>query len=134
MKKDILSFEILLYSTNGVTSPVIEYLLKLYKKNPELFKKALKELYTLPQHFYLGTNVKAIKHKSKTFYELRVKQKNNICRFFFTIEKPNFIIVHGFTKKSQKIEKKDLEKGFDHLQSYEQTQQTIKLKDVGDLT
>lgn len=133
MKADILTFQVRLYSPDGVNSPVMDYLFELFSKNPNLAKEAVKSLYSLPQDFYLFRNIKHFKHGSKKFYELRVRHKNNICRFFFTVESPNLIVVYGFTKKTQKTEKQDIEKGIDYLKDYEQKPQTISLKDVGTL-
>lgn len=133
MKDDILDFQVKLYSPDGVNSPVLDYLFELNKKNQGLTKQAIKDLYTLPQHFYLFTNIKHFKQGSKKFYELRVRYKNDICRFFFTLQSPDLIVVYGFTKKTQKTEKKDIKKGINYLEEYEQNHQTIDLKEIGNL-
>lgn len=133
MKDYILNFEVRLFSPDGVNSPVLDYLFELKNRNQDLAKQAIKDLFTLLEHFYLFTNIKHFKHGSKKFYELRVRHKNNICRFFFVVENPNLIVVYGFTKKTQKTEEKDIKKGIDYLEQYQNIQSTISLKNIGSL-
>jgi len=133
MKEDILNFEVRLFSPDGVNSPVLDYLFELNNKNQDLAKQAIKDLFALPEHFYLFTNIKHFKHGSKKFYELRVRHKNSICRFFFVAENPNLIVVYGFTKKTQKTEEKDIKKGINSLKQYQNSQNSISLKNIGSL-
>jgi len=133
MKLDILKFEVRLYSPDGVNSPITDYLYDLSRKNIDLTKQAIKDLYSLPQHFYLFTNIKHFRHGSKKFYELRVRHKSDICRFFFTVVNPNFIVVYGFTKKTQKTEKQDVQKCVDYLDSFNKNSGSIALENIGSL-
>ena len=58
--------------------------------------------------FSLGALTKKITG-TKNLFELRVKGKNIIVRFFYCYKKNKIIIVlHGFVKKSQKIPPKEL--------------------------
>jgi phage-related protein len=133
MLEDILNFEVRLFSNDGINSPILDYLYELNRKNQGLAKQAINDLYTLPEHCYLFTNIKYFKYGSYKFYELRVRFKDDICRFFFTIENPNLCVVYGFTKKTQKTEQKDIEKGIDYLKQYQINRNSIKLKDIGSL-
>jgi phage-related protein len=130
MKQDILNFDVRFYSENGETSSVLDFLMKLCKSNKNLAKKAVGAIFALPQNLFLFQNVKHFKVGKYKFYELRVKKENNICRFFFTIENPNLIVIHGFTKKSQKTASKDLETGINNLQNYQNNPKSIALPKI----
>lgn len=48
---------------------------------------------------------------SDSLFELRVKQGNNICRFFYFHDKNSiYIITSGYLKKTQKLNKNEIEK------------------------
>lgn len=113
-----LNFRVKYYSPDGKDSPVFDYLLDLFTTNAALAKEALTMLQNLPKEYYLFTNIKPFRHGNFRCYELRVKCKNDICRFFFTIEEPHFIVVYGFTKKSQKTENRDIARGEKNLDDY----------------
>jgi len=50
-----------------------------------------------------------IKYVAKKLWELRVKAKEGIFRFFFTAKRDRTIVLlHGFRKKTEKIPKKEL--------------------------
>ena len=124
--EDIIKFKVLFYSQDGVNSPVIEYLNELLKKNKEATIKCLDELKDLPISVYnRSKNIKPFKNYKHNFFELKVKQKNNEFRFFFIMEKANIIVVHGFTKKTQKTEKRDLSQGVNTLELYLIDKKTI---------
>ncbi|MEI6728124.1 MAG: type II toxin-antitoxin system RelE/ParE family toxin [bacterium] len=122
-----------LYSTDGESSPIIDYIKEMSDKNPSLAKQAIKDIYTLPNHLYLNTNVKAFRVGKIRFQELRVRNKNNICRFFFEIDSPNVVVIYGFTKTTQKTEKKDIKLGIENLKDYRENRITISLEEIGDL-
>ncbi len=118
MKEDILNFKVKLYSSNNKYSPIEIYLAKLVKNNPIIAQKVINSIKHLPDKIFFNIDIKTIKYKNIKFQELKIKSSSNICRLFFTIEKPNIIVIHGFTKKSQKIDKRDLNQGFKNYQDY----------------
>jgi phage-related protein len=121
------NFQVRLYSTDGKNSPILEYILELLQANKEFGLEALVQLRNLPEIMYLGRPkaLKVIKNGKFKCYQLRVKHKNNICRFFFVIQQPNYIVIHGFTKKTQKTDKKDLKRGEKNLNDYLETKNSI---------
>lgn len=124
--EDILKFQVLFYSSDGVNSPVKDYLAELYDKNQEAGEKCLFMIKDLPLHYY--TKNKSIKHftdAKHSFFELKVKHKNNEFRFFFVTQKPNMIVLYGFTKKTQKTDKRDVNQGINNLELYLDNQKTI---------
>ena len=64
----------------------------------------------------LGEQIRPPKSKkvTKNIYELRVISNLSI-RIFYTFYKGNIWILHAFTKRSQKIPKKELEKAIHRL-------------------
>ncbi len=114
------NYKVYLVSNDGINSPVADYLIDLSKINKELFVKAISHLKSLPNLHDSFTDIKHFSHSSFRCFELRVKSGNNICRFFYTIEKPNFVVLHGFTKKTQKTETKEIKQGENNLIIYQQ--------------
>ena len=102
MREDLLNFVVLFYSKDGITSPILDYLQELSIKNEDLAAKAIQSIVDLPLKFYNFDDIKIIKTGKVNFYELKVKAGSDACRFFFTVEKPNYVIFYGFTKKTQK--------------------------------
>jgi phage-related protein len=133
MIEDILGFEVKLYSPDGQNSPVVKYIKELLEKNPDLGFKSLEQIPLIPKLMYLFENIKHFKVGKYKFYELRVREKNNICRFFFTLEKPNFIVFFGFTKQTQKTEKKDIELGLKYYLDFKEKGLTIDLPNLSHL-
>jgi DNA-binding XRE family transcriptional regulator/phage-related protein len=120
MLEDILEFQVQFYSPDGKSSPVIKYLLELFAVNPEFAQDALDELILLPETFYLFNHkkIKNFKTERYNFYELRVRYKNNICRFFFILIKPNIVVFFGFTKKTQRTDQKHIRQSLKYLDDY----------------
>lgn len=48
------------------------------------------------------------------------------------MEKPNVIVVYGFTKKTQKTEQKDIKKGLQQLNEYKNTKSSVAFKQIID--
>ena len=126
MWSDILHFQTLFYSKDDVSSPVVDYLADLIAKDSQMANKAIYALRSLPKKAYLNQDIKVLKIGKHKFFELRVKSNVNICRFFYIVENPNFIILYGFTKKSQKTDKRDLNQGVQNLEDYLHYKKTIK--------
>ena len=126
MWSDILNFQTLFYSTDGFSSPVTDYLADLIETDRDMVKKAISALRSLPQKAYLNQDIKVFKVGKYKFFELRIISNTNICRFFYIIENPNFIILFGFTKKSQKTDVRDVNQGIQNLEDYIQNKKTIK--------
>ena len=116
------------YSKNGKDDDVSDYLAELIKKNKEMGIKALIEILNLPNKYELFNDIKVMKSGKYKFYELRVKSKTNICRFFFIVENPDFIVLLGFTKKTQKTEKNHLDKVKDIIEDYKLNKITVNFK------
>ena len=127
MFKDIVNFEVRLASKDGETSDIQEYLDELIIKNPNMADKALIALNTLPNRILINKDIKPIKSEKAKLFELRVQSKNDICRFFFVIERPNVIVLYGFTKKTQKTDKKDINAGIRAFEEYQETKLSIPL-------
>lgn len=124
------SFKVRLYSKDGKTSPVSQYLLELLKTNKLFAWEAIAQISKIPQIMYLGLSDKIKPFKQGNFkcFELRVKHKNNICRFFFIIQEPDYIVFYGFTKKTQSTDEKDISKGENNLKDYLITKNSIEFK------
>ena len=130
MREDLLDFVVLFYSKDGITSPVLDYLQELVSKNPDLAAKAIQSIIDLGQKFYSFDDIKIIKTGKINFYELRVKSGSDICRFFFLVEKPNYIVFYGFTKKTQKTDNKDLKQGQKYLIDFLESKTVVSVSNL----
>jgi phage-related protein len=125
MFSEIQDFKVRLASKDGVTSQIVDYLVELIDTNPIMANKAITNITQLPYKIYSNQDIKHIITSKVKLYELRVQSKSNICRFFFVIERPNVIVLYGFTKKSQKTDKKDINSGITAYEEYESNKKTI---------
>jgi len=93
------------YATELGNEPVREWL----KSLPENERKIIGEdIRTVQYGFPMGMPL--VKQIDKGLYEIRSSLPDKIARVIFTIRDGEVILLlHGFIKKSQKIEKKDLE-------------------------
>lgn len=56
--------------------------------------------------------MKWVKKLDRNLYEMRSQQANNIQRvIYFHLENENYVITHGFTKKSQKTPSREIKRG-----------------------
>ncbi|MDO5396525.1 MAG: type II toxin-antitoxin system RelE/ParE family toxin [bacterium] len=108
------------YKKSNGEIPVLEFLLSL---NPKMRAKAFSEIELLEKH---GTNLrepyaKTIKgEKYKGLFELRIKFSSDISRiFYFTFKDNKFVLLNGFTKKSNKTPKTELERAVKYKKDYE---------------
>lgn len=99
---------------------VLEYLLTL---NPKIRAKAFSEIELLEKH---GTDLrepytKPIKgEKYKELYELRIKFSSDISRiFYFTFRNNTFVLLHRFTKKTEKTPPGEIERALRYKEDYE---------------
>lgn len=115
-----MQWQVEYYKKENGEIPVLEYLLTLDAK---IRAKAFSEIELLQKH---GINLrepytKSIKgNKYKNLFELRVKFSTNTSRiFYFTYEHNTFVLLNGFTKKSDATPQKELDKAIKYKQDYE---------------
>ena len=108
------------YKKENGNIPVIYYLLTL---SPKLRAKVFSEMELLEKH---GTAlrepyVKPITgKKNKGLYELRVKFASDISRiFYFIFESDTFVLLHGFSKKTDKTPTRELDTAIRYKRDYE---------------
>lgn len=108
------------YKKENGKIPVLDYLLSL---NPKMRAKAFSEIELLEKH---GVNLrepytKSIKgDKYKDIFELRIKFSSDISRvFYFTFKNNTFVLLHGYTKKSEKTPVTEIDKALRYKQDYE---------------
>ncbi len=108
------------YQKENGKIPVVDYLLGL---TPKLRAKAFSEIELLQKH---GSDLrepytKAIKgDKYKGLFELRIKFSSDISRiFYFTYHNNTFVLLHGFTKKTDKTPPSELERAVKYKEDYE---------------
>ena len=115
-----MDWQVEYYKKENGKIPVLEYLLTL---NPQIRAKAFSEIELLEKH---GTDLlkpytKPIKgEKYKELYELRIKFSSDISRiFYFTFRNNTFVLLHGFTKKTEKTPPGEIERALRYKEDYE---------------
>lgn len=108
------------YKKENGDVPVRDYLLTLDAK---MRAKAFSEIELLVKH---GSQlkepyVKPIKgERYKGIFELRVKFASDISRiFYFIYHEKTFVLLHGFTKKTEKTPRRELERALRYKEDYE---------------
>lgn len=91
------------YCTSSGREPVREWLKKI---NPDDRKRIGEDLYTLQLGWPMGMPL--ARKLESDLWELRSRIANGIVRILFTEEKKVLILLHAFTKKSQKLPEREL--------------------------
>lgn len=115
-----MSWQVEYYKKENGNIPVVDFLLTL---NPKMRAKALREIELLQKH---GVNlrepyVKSIKdEKYKELFELRIRFSSDISRvIYFNYKENTFVLLNGFTKKTDKTPAKELERAIRYKEDYE---------------
>ncbi len=115
-----MEWQVQFYKKENGDIPVLDYLLSLDAK---MRAKAFSEIELLEKH---GSQlrepyVKPIKGTQyKGIFELRVKFASDISRiFYFTYHEEIFVLLHGFTKKTDKTPQRELERALRYKEDYE---------------
>lgn len=115
-----MKYEVVFFQKENGDIPVLEFILSL---NPKIRAKAYSEIELLKKH---GSDlrepyVKPMKgYKNKGLYELRVKFSSDISRIFYFAYKSNvFVLLHGFTKKTNKTPENEIQRARKNKIDYE---------------
>ena len=115
-----MDWQVEYYKKENGDIPVLDYLLSLDAKARA---KAFSEIELLEKHG-LGLKepyVKRIKGaKYRGMFELRVRFASNTSRiFYFTYKQRTFVLLHGFTKKSEQTPERELERTLRYRADFE---------------
>ena len=115
-----MNYNIEFYQKENGRVPVSEYLITLSVK---IRAKAILEIELLEKH---GTDlkepyVKSIQGKKyQGLWELRIKFSSDAARIlYFVFERDTFVLLHVFTKKTNKTPVQELEKAVRYKKDYE---------------
>ena len=115
-----MEWQVEYYKQESGNIPVLEFLLTL---SPKVRAKTFSEIELLKKH---GNNlrepyVKSLKgYKYNGIYELRTKFASDITRiFYFTWSNNTFVLLNGFTKKSENIPPRELDRALLYKKDYE---------------
>ncbi len=106
MKDENLILQVVFYRTSLGNEPVREWILSLDKECKKLIGADIK---TVQYGWPLGMPlIKKVDTKNK-LWEVRTNLPDGISRVIFTVSDNTMVLLHGFIKKSQKIEKKEID-------------------------
>lgn len=93
------------YESKSGNCPVKKYLLSLNPKSRSKILEAMDYLET----FGIDLKEPYVKYLGNKIFELRAKDHGGIYRvLYFAASEKRFIMLHGFTKKTQKTPKKEI--------------------------
>lgn len=115
-----MDWQVEYYKKENGDIPVYDFLTSLETK---MRAKALHEIELLEKHGYelKEPYVKTVKgEKYRGLFELRIKFASDISRiFYFAYHQKTFVLLHGFTKKTEKTPQKELERALRYKEDYE---------------
>jgi phage-related protein len=115
-----MEWQVEYYKKENGNIPVLDYLLSLDAK---IRAKAFSEIELLEKHGpeLREPYVKPLKGTQyKGLFELRVKFASNISRiFYFAYRQNTFVLLHGFTKKTEITPQRELERALHYKEDYE---------------
>jgi phage-related protein len=95
--------------------PVLEFIESLDVKAKAKIARTL----DLLEEFGIKLGMPYAKHIEEQLWELRIRQANNRYRIiYFLFDSRNFVLLHGLTKKSSSLSKKDIEIAKNRRQDY----------------
>lgn len=113
-----MGYKVKLFSKDG-KEPVLDAILST---EPKMQAKIYREINLLEEfgkelHFPHTRKIEGEKYEK--LWELRVKQSSNIFRiFYFIYIQDTAVLLHAFTKKSNKTPKKELEIATERMKEY----------------
>lgn len=109
-------WEIDYYESPAGNKPVEEFINLLEEKAQNKIVRALELL----EEFGIRLEHPHVKKLTGTsLWELRILGSDSIRIFYVTKEQKHFLLLHGFKKKSQKTDKKEIKIAIKRLQEYE---------------
>ncbi len=101
-----MAWQIEYYESAGGRSPVEEFIDKLDAKSKARVARTL----DLLEEFGIDLGMPYAKHLKKQLWELRVRHSKNRYRIIYFLHTgQTFILLHGFTKKTEAVSRADLE-------------------------
>ena len=108
----MLRLRVVFYRTSGGNEPVREWLKVLAPADRKIISGDLK---TAQYGWPLGMPL--IRKLETGLWEVRSRLRDRVARVIFTVEDDTMVLLHGFTKKSQKTPVQDLQLARQRLQS-----------------
>ena len=103
------------YKTAMGNNPVHDYLTTL----PREAKEDIAAVITLLKERGINLLLPHAKPVDKKLWELRIHSKDQIHRIlYFAYKNKTMVFLHGFTKKTQKLSKKDIEIAYKRMNDY----------------
>ncbi len=114
-----VQFSVRFYRTLANTMPVIDFLNDLRTADPILHKLVIAGIKKLENSERHGPPLTEKIDPKNNIFELRVGSTNIARVFFFFRPGQEIILTNGYVKKSQKVDKAELQKARDHKQDWE---------------
>jgi phage-related protein len=105
--------KVVFYRSEAGNEPVREWLKELPRADKQQIGEDIK---TAQLGWPLGMPL--IRKIEKDLWEVRTRLTNGIARVFFTVDGDYMILLHGFTKKSQKTPQNDLKTAITRLGNF----------------
>lgn len=108
-------WQIIYYQTTSKKSPVFDFIQSL---NPKAKSKIIAAINLLEEYGVQLNFTHTKKLIGTQLWELRVVGSDNIRVFYIAFTGKSFLLLHGFIKKTQKTEKKEIKTALERLKDY----------------
>jgi phage-related protein len=109
------------YDANG-NKPLLAFLEDLRKRDRILHKLVVAGIKKLEAGERHGPPLTALVDQQEVLFELRIGGKNIARVFFFFGQGQELILTHGYVKKQQKVDARELERACAYKKDWEQRQ------------
>lgn len=108
--------KVIYYTTNNDENPTKRFIESLTAKQQ---RKIIRILTYIERYGLVAVIHHVKKLTGKPLWEIRILGQDNIRVFYATIEKDAIIVLHGFSKKSQKTPEREIQTAMNRLADWE---------------
>ena len=117
-----MHFSVRFYDDANGYKPLLAFLENLRKRDRILHKLVVAGIKKLEEGERHGPPLTAMVDQQEVLFELRIGGKNIARVFFFFGRGQEIILTHGYVKKQQKVDERELERARTYKKDWEQRQ------------
>jgi phage-related protein len=117
-----MHFSVRFYDDANGYKPLLAFLENLRKRDRILHKLVVAGIKKLEEGERHGPPLTAMVDQKEVLFELRIGGKNIARVFFFFGRGQELILTHGYVKKQQKVDERELERARTYKKDWEQRQ------------
>jgi phage-related protein len=115
-----MRFDVTFYETADGKKPMVEFLNDVRKSQPTIHSLLVAGIKKLEDDRYLRPPLTKLVDATWKIYELRVGSANIARVFFFFQSGQRIILTHGYIKKSQQLDPKEIERARRYMTAWKE--------------